>query len=298
MSNRPPILLQVFILTLFSIFDPASKYTYIDTDGGIISQHSICKHKTTAFVATQVIFEGGLVLIGCLLAFMTRNLGSALGESKQLLFAMHNVALVALIVMLMECCLSIDQKSTYVIMAVGVFWATVFSSCAFVVPRLLQAHRNTLNGRGSLSRGGSSRSLNRGSSYHGSSSKFGSQSGSFYGQARSSFASIDNVSAALSIGGESQVEQKNQDLPKISDPHGVVFDEKHITRKEINQTKTKQGSAPLTERSTSSTKEVLFEDLSNSSDDQEGECDIEANGASDCAENNSNDEPRKTSGSH
>jgi len=167
--TMPPILLQVLILTLFSIFDPAKLYTYVDIDGSSSYQHSVCRHDTAAFTITQVVFEGGLVLIGCILAFKTRNLGSTLGEAKQLLFAMYNVALVSVIVLLMGSLLRIDQKSVYVIMTVGIFWATVFSSCAFVLPRILQVQRNAMRGS-SVGRGSSSyfgRRANSGSSFYG-----------------------------------------------------------------------------------------------------------------------------------
>jgi len=143
--TMPAIFLQIFILTLFSIFDPSKKHTYVAIDGSSSSQHSICKHDTLAFLITQSLFEGGLVFVGCLLAFKTRNLCSTLGEAKQLGFAMYNVGLVAVIVMLMGSFLHVDQKTVYVIMTVGTFWATVFSSCAFVLPRLLQVQRrNTM----------------------------------------------------------------------------------------------------------------------------------------------------------
>lgn len=158
--TMPAILLQALILTLFSIFDPSKAYTFVDIDGSSSYQHTVCKHDTIAFGLTQLIFEGGLVLTGCVLAWKTRNLGSTLGEAKQLLFAMYNVGLVALIVLLMGSFLRIDQKSVYVIMTVGIFWSTVFSSCAFVLPRLLQIQRNTVRRRPC--------SVNRPSSYYNS----------------------------------------------------------------------------------------------------------------------------------
>ncbi len=132
----------------------------MDIDGSSSYQHTVCKHDTVAFAVTQLIFEGGLVLTGCVLAWKTRNLGSTLGEAKQLLFAMYNVGLVALIVLLMGSFLRVDQKSVYVIMTVGIFWSTVFSSCAFVLPRLLQIQRNTVRRRPC--------SVNRPSSYYNS----------------------------------------------------------------------------------------------------------------------------------
>eukprot|EP00531_Pseudo-nitzschia_arenysensis_P000557 CAMPEP_0116141262 /NCGR_PEP_ID=MMETSP0329-20121206/14287_1 /TAXON_ID=697910 /ORGANISM="Pseudo-nitzschia arenysensis, Strain B593" /LENGTH=1057 /DNA_ID=CAMNT_0003636431 /DNA_START=252 /DNA_END=3425 /DNA_ORIENTATION=- len=174
--TMPAILLQALILTLFSIFDPSKAYTYVDIDGSSSYQHTMCKHDTVAFAVTQLIFEGGLVLTGCVLAWKTRNLGSTLGEAKQLLFAMYNVGLVALIVLLMGSFLRIDQKSVYVVMTVGIFWSTVFSSCAFVLPRLLQIQRNTVRRRPC--------SVNRPSSYYNSTNGI---STSFRGSLSTSF---------------------------------------------------------------------------------------------------------------
>lgn len=140
--TMPAILLQVLILTLFSIFDPAKRYTYVEIDGSSSYQHTVCKHDTVAFAITQLVCEGSMVLVGCILAFKTRNLGSTLGEAKQLLFAMYNVGLVGVIVLLMGWLLRGDHKSICVIITVGIFWSTVFSSCAFVLPRILQIQRN------------------------------------------------------------------------------------------------------------------------------------------------------------
>jgi len=160
----PAILLQVLILALFSFLDPSLKETNVIIAGSISSQQSSCQHESKAFGIIQIIFEGGLVVIGCILAFKSRNMGSTLGESKQLLFAMYNVALVALVCVLMKYLLEIDQQYFYVIMTLGVFWATVFGSCAFVLPRLLKVQieekkrRSTQIGRHSSStRNGSGR---------------------------------------------------------------------------------------------------------------------------------------------
>jgi len=149
--TMPPIFLQICILTLFSIFDPSKENTSVAIEGSSSSQHSICEHDTAAFKITQIVFEGSLVFSGCILAFKTRNLSSTLGEAKQLGFAMYNVGLVAVIVLLMGSFLHVDQKTVYVIITVGTFWATVFSSSAFVIPRLLQVQkrRNMRRKRGS-----------------------------------------------------------------------------------------------------------------------------------------------------
>lgn len=181
MMRRPAIAVQVLILTLFSILDPSVPYTSVEIDGSSSYQHIVCKHSTHGFTITQLLFEGGFIFVGCVLAFLTRNLGEALGEAKQLLFAMYNIALVALIVLLLGAFLSIDQKSVYVIMTVGVFWATVFSSCAFVLPRLMQVQNDS---RRRVSQG--SRSFARYTSHPDSGGEAGNDRGSFRGSFRNS----------------------------------------------------------------------------------------------------------------
>lgn len=185
----PVIAVQVLILTLFSILDPSVPYTSVEIDGSSSYQHIVCKHSTNGFTITQLIFEGGFIFVGCVLAFLTRNLGEALGEAKQLLFAMYNIALVALIVLLLGAFLSIDQKSVYVIMTVGVFWATVFSSCAFVLPRLMQVQNDS---RRRISQR-TSRSFARHNSYNNSSVELGNDRGSFRSGPMSANETVKNM---------------------------------------------------------------------------------------------------------
>jgi hypothetical protein len=81
-------------------------------------------------------FEGGLVLVGCVLAFKTRNLKEEFGESKQLIFAMYNIAFIGLIDVAIST-VHVGQSTKNMFYAFGIFWGTVFSSLAFVLPRLM-----------------------------------------------------------------------------------------------------------------------------------------------------------------
>lgn len=143
-----------------------------------------------------------MVLFGCVLAWKTRNLGSALGEAKQLLFAMYNVGLVALIVLLMGSFLTVDQKSVYVIMTVGIFWSTVFSSCAFVLPRLLQIQRNGMRRRTS--------SQSRASSYYYNNKPTGSISSSFQTSKRILGPADASSASIVATGGSMFVEPRSK----------------------------------------------------------------------------------------
>jgi len=111
----PIILLEILILTLLSMFDPAFKYSYVNIDGNSSYEMRSCKTETRAYFITQNLFHGSLLIAGCISAFMTRNIGSAFGEANQLLFVIYNFVLLSLMVLLMEIYLDIDRTSLYVI---------------------------------------------------------------------------------------------------------------------------------------------------------------------------------------
>mmetsp|Transcript_19587 Transcript_19587/g.43617 ORF Transcript_19587/g.43617 Transcript_19587/m.43617 type:complete len:347 (+) Transcript_19587:3-1043(+) len=134
----PIIVVQVVILTIFSVVDPRKQVESIDMNGADVSHRVICAHDTNAFFVTELIFEGGLVLLGCILAFQTRHLKGDFGESKQLIIAMYNIAVVGSVVVIIVNVMDSDQATKRVLVAMGILWGSVFSCCAFVVPRLLR----------------------------------------------------------------------------------------------------------------------------------------------------------------
>jgi len=54
---------------------------------------------------------------------------------------MYNIALIAVLFVIVPSVAEINPNGRRILQAVGVFWATVFSSSAFVVPRLLQVRK-------------------------------------------------------------------------------------------------------------------------------------------------------------
>jgi hypothetical protein len=106
-----------------------------------VVQRAVCEHETDAFLITVLIFEAGFVLVGCYLAYKTRNLGDDFGEATQLMFAMYNIAFVGVIIVLVVNVADMDRNGRSVLQAVGVWWGTVFSTAAFVLPRLAQVRQ-------------------------------------------------------------------------------------------------------------------------------------------------------------
>ena len=86
------------------------------------------------------------MLVGCFLAFKSRNVDRRYGESKQLIFAMYNIALVGIVFLILLSVADIDPSGSRLLQGVGVWWGTVFSSAAFVIPRLVIIRQNRANG--------------------------------------------------------------------------------------------------------------------------------------------------------
>jgi len=111
----------------------------------------ICAHDTNAFFIVEVVFEGIILLMGCVLAFKTRNLQDEFGEAKQLILAMYNIAVVCSVVVVLTNFMSSGQAGSRLLYAVGIFWVTIFSSCVFIIPRLLEAYYGISGTRTSVS---------------------------------------------------------------------------------------------------------------------------------------------------
>jgi hypothetical protein len=148
MHTMPMILGQAVILTIFTFVDPPKQTEIIENVDGVVLQRIVCDTDTDALFITELMFEAACVIVGCTLAYLTRNLNDEFGEAKQLIFAMYNIALIGVIVILVMQVADIDGNGRSILQAVGVFWATVFSTAAFVIPRLLQVHRDQRAGRG------------------------------------------------------------------------------------------------------------------------------------------------------
>lgn len=134
----PFILVEILILLIFTFVDPSKKTSIIEQYGSDIIYREVCSHETAAFFWTQCVYEGGLLLIGCYLAYKTRNMNEEFGESKQLIFSMYNIAFVASIIIIVANVVDVYERALCILLTVGVFWCTIFSSGVFVLPRLLQ----------------------------------------------------------------------------------------------------------------------------------------------------------------
>lgn len=80
----PIVAMQFAILIVFTFVDPPVPTEIVDSAQGPQYQEIICQSDTNGYIVTQLVFDGCLVLMGCILAFQTRNLDPRFGEAKQL----------------------------------------------------------------------------------------------------------------------------------------------------------------------------------------------------------------------
>ena len=134
----PIVLLQVILLLLSTFVDPPRAVESADIQAGSITTYHIqCETKSQAFWYTDIAFKATIVATGCVVSYWSRNLDPRFGESKQLLFAMYNVAFTGLCLVLLISCVDASPEEVYIFRAIGVFWGTVLTSAVFVVPRLI-----------------------------------------------------------------------------------------------------------------------------------------------------------------
>ena len=132
--------IQGSILLIFSFVDPSLQSESTDLVGGNLVPNVTCEHEGNAFMITQLVFDVSLVCIGCLLAFVSRNMDPKFGEPKQMIFSMYNIAFTGVILIALFLAVDIEEDGRQMLHAIGIFWGTIVSSAAFVVPRLMQAN--------------------------------------------------------------------------------------------------------------------------------------------------------------
>lgn len=134
----PFIGLQTLILFIFTFVDPNKRTEIVATEGFNITHRYVCAHNTQAFFITMLLFEGGLIVVGCVLAFKTRHLKHEFNESKQIILAMYDTAVIGSVVLIVSKTAESYQGEQRILITLGIFWTTSFASLVFVLPRLMQ----------------------------------------------------------------------------------------------------------------------------------------------------------------
>ena len=133
----PFILLQTVILLIFTFVDPSRSVDIVEASGSDLTHRLICAHDTPAFFITMMIYEGGLILLGCVLAFKTRNLRSEFNESRQIILSMYDTAVISTILLVVSNTAISYQGEQRLLFTLGIFWTTCFACSIFVLPLIM-----------------------------------------------------------------------------------------------------------------------------------------------------------------
>lgn len=139
--TMPIPLIQLLILITFTYTDRWVATEDINLEAAVPTKVIQCRGDTLAFVVIQGLYDFILLFIGCVLAYLTRKIDPRFGDAKALLFAMYNIAFTTLMIALVLGTIDTQESGKHLLQAIGVFWGTVFSSAAFVLPRLLAAKK-------------------------------------------------------------------------------------------------------------------------------------------------------------
>ena len=71
MYTLPVIMAQAAILLTFTFVDPPKRTEVIEHNDGMVVLRAVCDQETDTFFITVSMFEAGLVLAGCYLAYKT-----------------------------------------------------------------------------------------------------------------------------------------------------------------------------------------------------------------------------------
>jgi len=146
----PLMVIQIGILVCFTFVDPSAPFEYTKFEDGLYNHHRICSSSSNAMMITAIVFDTCIVFTGCVLAYQCRNMDDDFGESKQLLFAMYNIAVVMIVAGVVIFIPDVEENGRSLFQAIGTLWMTLFSTASFVLPRLMQLKEQTRRARTSV----------------------------------------------------------------------------------------------------------------------------------------------------
>lgn len=115
------VLFDVILLVLWTAIEPTRSYYDEEMDA------YQCKSSGAAYALLIVsyVYLGILVLLGVGLAFKVRNLGSVIGESKQIFFIVNNILVFGIFNIIVSVLSSTSYELRVLLFAFTVFWCTV-----------------------------------------------------------------------------------------------------------------------------------------------------------------------------
>ena len=142
----PIVLVELSILLSFTFLNPPVVTDEIILTGPEPTKAVLCtfENKEDVFYYIQVAFYGTLVVFGCIIAFLSRNIDKRFADARALFFTMYNIAFTGIMFSVISFAVTVTESGLSIMVSIGVFWVTVFSSAVFVLPRVSAVKKERL----------------------------------------------------------------------------------------------------------------------------------------------------------
>ena len=159
----PIPLMEVIILGIFGLADPLKAVSVvIETSEDLVQVVECVRNKTSVFQTVQILYLVTVLSAGCYLGYLIRHVDSKFEDVKIVLFAMYNITFIGIVYCSIRLSVgNLNAQDDYIIFTICAFMGTVFSSAAFVLPRLQSVRKsrrlaaenlNSLSGRATRAR--------------------------------------------------------------------------------------------------------------------------------------------------
>lgn len=129
------LFVELLICMIWFIITPFLKRIVIDLSAEEIA-YRCTSTVTPAFFWILFALNMGILIIGCILAFLARNVPANFNEAKQILFSIYNVTLVSIIVVVLSLVFRNSPEATGLTVSIGLIFSSLVTIGILFIPKV------------------------------------------------------------------------------------------------------------------------------------------------------------------
>ena len=129
------LFVELLICMIWFIITPFLKRIVVDLSAEEIA-YRCTSTVTPAFFWILFALNMGILIIGCILAFLARDVPANFNEAKQILFSIYNVTLVAIIVVVLSNVFASSPEATGLVVSIGLIFSSLVTIAILFIPKV------------------------------------------------------------------------------------------------------------------------------------------------------------------